>query len=93
MEYLEVDFQAAKFNKQVEQALSTLTFLERTILSMRRGITHPILSSEEIAALCHTTQKRVDDIEKKAVRKMQHPVRMRLLECLPDGLKQKFIGE
>src|SRR5688500_14569691 len=65
---------------KIESVLSTLTFREREIIKLRYGIgdgyTYTV---EEVGRIFRVTRERVRQIEAKAVRKLQHPVRARKL--------------
>lgn len=58
--------------EQVEKALKTLTFRERTILQMRFGLGggEPYLL-EEVAAIFKVTRERIRQIEQRAIRRLQ----------------------
>ncbi len=66
--------------ERIESVLSTLTFREREIIKLRYGIGDGYTYTlEEVGRIFRVTRERVRQIEAKAVRKMQHPVRARLL--------------
>jgi RNA polymerase primary sigma factor len=66
---------------KLEQVLGTLTFREREILKLRYGIGDGYTYTlEEVGQIFKVTRERVRQIEAKAVRKLQHPVRARKLE-------------
>ena len=66
---------------KIEGILKTLTYREREIIRLRYGLgngyCYPL---EEVGRIFKVTRERVRQIEAKAVRKLQHPVRSRLLE-------------
>ncbi len=66
---------------KLENVLSTLTFREREIIKLRYGLGDGYTYTlEEVGKIFKVTRERVRQIEAKAVRKLQHPVRSRLLE-------------
>jgi RNA polymerase primary sigma factor len=66
---------------KLEKVLETLTFREREIIKLRYGIGDGYTYTlEEVGRIFKVTRERVRQIEAKAVRKLQHPVRSRLLE-------------
>ena len=65
---------------RIESVLSTLTFREREIIKLRYGIGDGYTYTlEEVGRIFRVTRERVRQIEAKAVRKLQHPVRARRL--------------
>jgi len=66
---------------QISKALDTLTFREREVIKMRYGIgTDDIAYTfEEIGRKFKVTRECVRQIEARALRKLQHPVRMRIV--------------
>jgi RNA polymerase primary sigma factor len=66
--------------------LDTLSFREREIIKLRYGIGDGYTYTlEEVGRIFKVTRERVRQIEAKAVRKLQHPVRARLLEGFIDS--------
>ena len=65
---------------EVDRALETLTERERDIIKYFFGIGCSEMTLEEIGEKFDLTRERVRQIEAKAVRKLQHPVRSRMLE-------------
>jgi RNA polymerase primary sigma factor len=66
--------------ERIENVLSTLTFREREIIKLRYGIGDGYTYTlEEVGRIFRVTRERVRQIEAKAVRKLQHPVRARRL--------------
>ena len=66
---------------KLEKVLETLTFREREIIKLRYGIGDGYTYTlEEVGKIFKVTRERVRQIEAKAVRKLQHPVRARKLE-------------
>ena len=65
---------------RIESVLDTLTFREREIIKLRYGIGDGYTYTlEEVGRIFRVTRERVRQIEAKAVRKLQHPVRARRL--------------
>ncbi|PIE22121.1 MAG: RNA polymerase sigma factor RpoD [Planctomycetota bacterium] len=65
---------------KVTDVLDTLTFREREIIKLRYGIGDGYTYTlEEVGRIFRVTRERVRQIEAKAVRKLQHPVRARKL--------------
>ncbi len=72
--------------ERIESVLSTLTFREREIIKLRYGIGDGYTYTlEEVGRIFRVTRERVRQIEAKAVRKLQHPVRARRLSGFLDG--------
>ncbi|MCW8132765.1 MAG: RNA polymerase sigma factor RpoD [Planctomycetota bacterium] len=66
---------------KIEQVLNTLTFREREIIKLRYGLGDGYTYTlEEVGRKFKVTRERVRQIEAKALRKLQHPVRSRKLE-------------
>ena len=66
---------------KIQSILHTLSFREREIIKLRYGIGDGYTYTlEEVGRIFKVTRERVRQIEAKAVRKLQHPVRSRLLE-------------
>lgn len=66
--------------EKIENVLQTLSFREREIIKLRYGIgTGYTYTLEEVGRIFRVTRERVRQIEAKAVRKLQHPVRSRKL--------------
>jgi len=73
--------------EKVEQVLKTLTYREREIVRLRYGIGDGYTYTlEEVGRIFKVTRERVRQIEAKAIRKLQHPVRARQLEGFLEGL-------
>ena len=61
---------------KIEQVLKTLTYREREIIKLRYGIGDGYTYTlEEVGRIFNVTRERVRQIEAKAIRKLQHPVR------------------
>ena len=66
---------------KIETVLNTLTRREREIIKLRYGIGNGYTYTlEEVGKIFNVTRERVRQIEAKAIRKLQHPVRARRLE-------------
>ena len=71
---------------KIEGVLKTLTYREREIIKLRYGLGDGYTYTlEEVGRIFKVTRERVRQIEAKAVRKLQHPVRSRQLEGFLDG--------
>ncbi len=70
---------------RIEQVLKTLTYREREIIKLRYGIGDGYTYTlEEVGRIFKVTRERVRQVEAKAIRKLQHPVRSRKLEGFVD---------
>ena len=68
-------------SKEIDRALSTLTERERDVIKLFFGIGIPHgLTLEEIGAKFELTRERVRQIKEKAVRRLRHSSRSRLLQ-------------
>jgi RNA polymerase primary sigma factor len=66
---------------RIEDVLKTLTYREREIIKLRYGIGDGYTYTlEEVGRIFKVTRERVRQVEAKAIRKLQHPVRARKLE-------------
>ena len=75
--------------ERIDSVLSTLTFREREIIKLRYGIGDGYTYTlEEVGRIFRVTRERVRQIEAKAVRKLQHPVRARRLGGFLDALPE-----
>ena len=71
---------------RIEQVLKTLTYREREIIKLRYGIGDGYTYTlEEVGRIFKVTRERVRQVEAKAIRKLQHPVRSRKLVGFIDG--------
>jgi len=71
---------------KINAVLNTLTERERDIIKLRYGIGEGFTYTlEEVGQKFKVTRERVRQIEAKAVRKLQHPVRSRKLESFIEG--------
>lgn len=74
---------------KIDNVLKTLTYREREIIKLRYGLGDGYTYTlEEVGRIFKVTRERVRQIEAKAVRKLQHPVRSRHLEGFLDGIRQ-----
>jgi RNA polymerase primary sigma factor len=74
---------------KIEHVLKTLTYREREIIKLRYGLGDGYTYTlEEVGRIFKVTRERVRQIEAKAVRKLQHPVRSRQLEGFLDGIRR-----
>lgn len=72
--------------ERINQVLSSLTFREREIIKLRYGLKDGYTYTlEEVGRIFKVTRERVRQIEAKAVRKLQHPIRARKLSGFLDG--------
>ncbi|MFI4913342.1 MAG: RNA polymerase sigma factor RpoD [Sedimentisphaeraceae bacterium JB056] len=72
--------------ERIEDVLSTLTYREKEIIKLRYGIGDGYTYTlEEVGKIFKVTRERVRQVEAKAIRKLQHPVRARKLEGFLDS--------
>jgi RNA polymerase primary sigma factor len=72
--------------QRIEQVLKTLTYREREIIKLRYGIGDGYTYTlEEVGRIFKVTRERVRQVEAKAIRKLQHPVRARKLQGFVEG--------
>ncbi len=72
--------------ERIDEVLKTLTYREREIIKLRYGIGDGYTYTlEEVGRIFKVTRERVRQVEAKAIRKLQHPVRSRRLEGFLDG--------
>jgi len=75
---------------RIEEVLKTLTYREREIIKLRYGIGDGYTYTlEEVGRIFKVTRERVRQVEAKAIRKLQHPVRARKLEGFLDAGKNE----
>ncbi len=71
--------------ERIDVVLKTLSYREREIIRLRYGIGDGYTYTlEEVGRIFKVTRERVRQVEAKAIRKMQHPVRSRKLEGFLD---------
>jgi RNA polymerase primary sigma factor len=67
--------------EDIETVLGTLTRKEADIIRLRFGLgNRRPLSLKEVGDRFHLTKERIRQIEKKAIKRLQHPSRQKLLE-------------
>ncbi|MBM83042.1 MAG: RNA polymerase sigma factor RpoD [Planctomycetaceae bacterium] len=72
---------------KIDSVLKTLTYREREIIKLRYGLGDGYTYTlEEVGRIFKVTRERVRQIEAKAVRKLQHPVRSHQLKGFLEGL-------
>jgi RNA polymerase primary sigma factor len=78
-----------QLREKIEALLKTLTYREREIIRLRYGLGDGYTYTlEEVGRIFRVTRERVRQIEAKAVRKLQHPVRSQQLA----GFVQRAAG-
>ncbi|MCA9284241.1 MAG: RNA polymerase sigma factor RpoD [Phycisphaerales bacterium] len=71
---------------RINDVLKTLTYREREILKLRYGIGDGYTYTlEEVGRIFKVTRERVRQVESKAIRKLQHPVRRQRLASFLTG--------
>lgn len=71
--------------ERIDLVLKTLSYREREIIKLRYGIGDGYTYTlEEVGRIFKVTRERVRQVEAKAIRKLQHPVRARKLEGFLD---------
>ena len=71
--------------ERIDHILRTLSYREREIIKLRYGIGDGYTYTlEEVGRIFKVTRERVRQVEAKAIRKLQHPVRARKLEGFLD---------
>jgi len=74
--------------ERIDHVLKTLSYREREIIKLRYGIGDGYTYTlEEVGRIFKVTRERVRQVEAKAIRKLQHPVRARKLEGFLDHNK------
>ena len=74
-----------ELGKRIEKVLETLTYREREIIKLLYGLGDDFTYTyEEVARIFKITRERVRQIEVKAIRKLQHPLRSRCLKSFLD---------
>ena len=76
---------------KIDYVLRTLTYREREIIKLRYGLGDGYTYTlEEVGRIFKVTRERVRQIEAKAVRKLQHPVRSRQLKGFLESLTEAY---
>ena len=79
--------------EKIDSVLKTLTYREREIIKLRYGLGDGYTYTlEEVGRIFKVTRERVRQIEAKAVRKLQHPVRSRQLQGFLEGISAIAAG-
>ena len=72
--------------QRINDVLRTLTYREREILKLRYGIGDGYTYTlEEVGRIFKVTRERVRQVESKAIRKLQHPIRRQRLANFLNG--------
>jgi len=80
--------------QRISDVLKTLTYREREILKLRYGIGDGYTYTlEEVGRIFKVTRERVRQVESKAIRKLQHPVRRQRLASFLPGHMADLEGE
>jgi RNA polymerase primary sigma factor len=80
--------------ERIDVVLKTLSYREREIVKLRYGIGDGYTYTlEEVGRIFKVTRERVRQVEAKAIRKLQHPVRARKLEGFVDGPQKRVASE
>ena len=78
---------------KIDGVLKTLTYREREIIKLRYGIGDGYTYTlEEVGRIFKVTRERVRQVEAKAIRKLQHPVRSRKLEGFLDKIDRRLFN-
>ena len=76
---------------KIDYVMNSLTYREREIIKLRYGIGDGYTYTlEEVGRIFKVTRERVRQIEAKAVRKMQHPVRSTQLKGFIETLAAAY---
>jgi RNA polymerase primary sigma factor len=79
---------------RIDETLQALSFREREIIKLRFGLgIGYAYTLEEVGKLFKVTRERVRQIEAKSLRKLQHPLRARLLEGFMSGIPETAEGQ
>jgi RNA polymerase primary sigma factor len=74
--------------QRIEQVLKSLTYREREIIKLRYGIGDGYTYTlEEVGRIFKVTRERVRQVEAKAIKKLQHPVRARKLAGFMEDMR------
>jgi RNA polymerase primary sigma factor len=73
--------------ERIQKTLQSLSFREREIIKLRYGLgVGYTYTLEEVGKMFKVTRERVRQIEAKSLRKLQHPLRSRMLEGFMTGI-------
>ncbi len=79
---------------KIDGVLKTLTYREREIIKLRYGIGDGYTYTlEEVGRIFKVTRERVRQVEAKAIRKLQHPVRSRKLEGFLESIDERLMKQ
>ena len=79
---------------KIEMTLQTLSFREREIIKLRYGLgVGYTYTLEEVGKIFKVTRERVRQIEAKSLRKLQHPIRSRMLKGFMEGMAVPVTGK
>ncbi len=79
---------------KIDGVLKTLTYREREIIKLRYGIGDGYTYTlEEVGRIFKVTRERVRQVEAKAIRKLQHPVRSRKLEGFLESIDERLMNQ
>jgi RNA polymerase primary sigma factor len=71
--------------EEIDKTLSTLTPREEKVIRMRLGIGEETdYTLEEVGNVFGLTRERIRQIESKALRKLKHPSRLKMLESFQE---------
>ena len=80
---------AAERQEAIGKVLKTLTYREREVVKLRFGLNGEyVYTLEEVGRIFKATKGRVRQIEAKAIRKLQHPVRKKTLMRFIESKKE-----
>lgn len=75
--------------KNIANALATLTAQEQRIITLRFGLEDGVGHTlEEIGEEYHICRERIRQLEARALRKLRHPTRMKILQVNQEDLKE-----
>ncbi len=78
---------------RIDQVLKSLTYREREIIKLRYGIGDGYTYTlEEVGRIFKVTRERVRQVEAKAIKKLQHPVRASKLFGFLDGAPEPSVA-
>jgi RNA polymerase primary sigma factor len=79
--------------QRIDLVLKSLTYREREIIKLRYGIGDGYTYTlEEVGRIFKVTRERVRQVEAKAIKKLQHPVRIRKLAGFMDGTVDQLVA-